>query len=103
MADAPVPSYRWFRPRRVWLPTWRLWLPFLLMLAGAVYTTLFHLHDWLAISRPITDAPYVVVEGWVPENVVTVALDWTRNHSTKLIFTTGVPHNQEQLLGAYPT
>ncbi len=94
---------RWFRPRTIWLPTWRVWLPLLLgtILAGGWVVT--NVHAWLSVTAPVEDAKYVVIEGWVPDNVVREALDWSNKHGVKRIFTTGVPMDKGEYLSAYPT
>lgn len=93
----------WFRPRTLWLPTWRTWLVLLLIVLVGGSWVGTHLHGWLSVSDPIEEAKYVVVEGWVPDSVVHEALVWSKQHGVKLIFTTGIPLDQGQFLSGYPT
>jgi len=94
---------RWFRPRTIWLPTWRVWLVLGLIVVLGESWVATRLHGWLAVSAPIEGAPYVVVEGWVPDVVARQALDWSNCHGVKLIFTTGIPLEKGQFLFNYPS
>ena len=51
--DAPVS--KWFRPRR--LPTWRIWLP-LLLISGGLFCWLGpKTYGWLAVTDRVADKP----------------------------------------------
>ncbi len=93
----------WLRARTVWLPTWRLWLLLLLLAVLTTGWVMTHVHGWLAVSRPVEDAKYVVVEGWTPDYVARQALDWSKQHGVKLIFTTGILFDKGAFLSNYPT
>lgn len=98
MSDAPPPAAAvperppfWFRRRRIPLPTWRLWFVLLSAAAIAGWLLIPRLHGWLAVVDPVPDAPYVIVEGWVPEYVLEQVMEDTDTPAVKRIFTTGVP------------
>ena len=96
MSDAsasaiPVPRPFWFRRRSLPLPTWRTW--FILLTGTALLAWWFvpRIHGWLAVVDPVEEAPYLIVEGWVPDYVMEEAIEYTRAIPVKRIFTTGVP------------
>ena len=82
---------RWFRRRELWWPTWRTCVAICLALLLAGFAFVLNVHDWLAVSQPVNDAPYSVVEGWAPNPVPWAAKQWSEQHATKRIFVTGVP------------
>lgn len=94
---------RWFRPRTLNLPTWRTWLLLCVTVLPATLWVLSKTYGWLAVTAPVADARYVVVEGWAADGVVKQALAWAQEHDAKMIFTTGIPMDQGQLVSAYPT
>ena len=94
---------RWFRQHTVSLPTWRAWLLLCLTVLPAGLWCLSHLHGWRSVSAPVSDAPYVVVEGWVGDTVVRQAYEWSKTHPVKMILTTGIPMEQGGVLATYPT
>lgn len=102
MNHSPGPG-RWFRPRTLWLPTWRLWLPVCVIVLPALLWAASQSHRWLSVTDPVPEARYVVVEGWVSDAVVQKAYDWSRAHDTTRIFTTGIPPDQGRLFTSYPT
>lgn len=93
----------WLRQRTLWLPTWRTCL-LVLVLAGAI---LFwggrNVHGWLCPRAPVEDAKYVVIEGWAPDLVIRSALEWSKGHETRRIFTTGMEVERGGYLSNYPT
>ncbi|MDB6120431.1 MAG: hypothetical protein JWO08_4212, partial [Verrucomicrobiaceae bacterium] len=102
MSDSSGPG-RWFRHRTVTLPTWRTWLLLCVTVLPASLWLLRQSYGWLAVTAPVADAKYVVVEGWAADGVVKKALAWAQEHDAKIIFTTGIPMDQGQLISPYPT
>jgi len=90
-------SGKWWRYRR--LPTWRVWSIILLALAVLIIWVVPKLHGVLAITDPVMDAPYIVVEGWAPDYVVLEARDAADDSKNKLVIATGIPLE----LGTYLT
>lgn len=97
MSDAPpVPAPPaslpiWFRRRSIPLPTWRTWFVVLSAAGLLGWWLLPRLHSWLAVVDPVPGAPYLIVEGWVPDYVLDEVIDYTDATPVKRIFTTGVP------------
>jgi hypothetical protein len=83
------------------MPTWRTW--FVLLTSGALlaWWLVPKLHGWLAVVEPVEKAPYLIVEGWVPDYVLEEVLDYTREVPVKRIFTTGVPLDSGTFLSEY--
>jgi hypothetical protein len=84
------------------LPTWRGWL----VLCGlfVVLLTCFGraIHPFLALNTPITDG-LLVVEGWAPDNAMSVAIaELKRDHYEK-VYVTGGPIEYGSHLVAYKT
>ncbi len=87
----PVPRPFWFRRRSLPLPTWRTWFILLTGTALLAWWSVPRIHGWLAVVDPVEEAPYLIVEGWVPDYVMEEAIEYTRAIPVKRIFTTGVP------------
>ena len=101
-ATAPSRGY-WFRRRALPWPTWRLWLClFLTMMALAVLIGR-SLHGWLAVTDPVPDARYLVVEGWVPDHVLSATVSLADDAPTQRVFTTGIPVEQGSYLISWKT
>ena len=96
-------SGRWFRPRTLWLPTWRTLLLLAVTVLPVAIWVVSQLHPWLSVTDPVPEAKYVVVEGWVPDRVVGLAIDWGKTHEVEKYFTTGVPLEAGKYLSNYPT
>lgn len=58
-------------------------------------------HGWLAVVDPLEGAPYLIVEGWVPDYVMEEAIAYTKETPVKRIFTTGVPLDSGTFLSEY--
>jgi hypothetical protein len=71
IANSGRSTGRWFRPVRVWLPTWRLLVPGVLLLSLLCFWVGRSLHGFLGVSQPVA-ANVLVVEGWSPD----YALEW---------------------------
>ena len=85
MSDAPVstaPVRRpfWFRRRSLPLPTWRTWFVLVTAAALLAWWLVPRMHGWLAVVEPVEDAPYLIVEGWVPDYVMEEAIEYTMLH-----------------------
>ncbi len=93
----------WFRRRSVPCPTWRLWLCSILTLALLIVLTARHLHAWLSLTDPVPDARYLVVEGWVPDHVVSAAVTLAEETDATRLFCTGVPLDHGSFLEKYKT
>jgi hypothetical protein len=98
---APAKKPFWFRRRLVPVPTWKTWLVLLtipLLLAAWIVP---RLHGWLAVNDPLPDAPYIIVEGWVPDYVLEEVVAHTRERPVQRIFTTGVPLDRGTFLSEF--
>ncbi len=98
---APVRRPFWIRRRSLPLPTWRTWL---VLLTGATLLAWWlvpRVHGWLAVVDPVENAPYLIVEGWVPDYVIEEAIEYTKATPVKRIFTTGVPLDAGNFLSEY--
>ena len=83
------------------LPTWRTWFVMFSAMALAAWWVVPNIHGWLAVVDPVDKAPYVIVEGWVPDYVLEEAVDYTKGVPVKRIFTTGVPMESGTFLSEY--
>lgn len=91
-----------FQRRSVVLPTWRGWI--LLALVGSLLLTVIvrSLHPFLSVNTPMSDG-LLVVEGWIPDYGLSVAIqELKRNHYQK-IYVTGGPIEDGMYLSAYRT
>jgi len=73
------------------MPTWRTWVVILSAAGLLAWWLVPRMHNWLAVVDPVEGAPYLIVEGWVPDYVLQEAVDDAGESSVKRIFTTGVP------------
>jgi uncharacterized SAM-binding protein YcdF (DUF218 family) len=92
LAQAAPPRAMWglvYRKER-WSLSWRgrLTLAFLLLLVGALL--LKGVYPFLATTHRV-DADVLVVEGWVNEYAIRVAVEEFRNNSYQRVFATGGP------------
>lgn len=81
----------WFRHRRVLLPTWRLWICGLLTAGSLLGMGVSHVHSWLSVNEPIPDAPYLVIEGWVPDPMLARAQEIAEETNATRVYCTGIP------------
>jgi len=91
---------RWFRPARVWLPTWRTW--FLLAVvagSGIVFAARFT-YEFLSVSRPVA-AKILVVEGWLPDYALADAVDAFDHGAYDLLIASGGPIERGGFLSEY--
>lgn len=90
----PVPAPRggfFLRRRSVPLPTWRLWLLLLAGGAALLWAFVTGVHGWLAVNEPDPAARVLVVEGWVPDYVISTASQMMKDGKADRVLTTGVP------------
>jgi hypothetical protein len=93
-------SERWLRPRR--MPTWRLWLVICLGLTALLGTVGYNTHAWLSLNNPVPDAPYYVVEGWMPDYaVIEGGRHFSDSENRKLVLTSGGPLDRGALFTEY--
>lgn len=84
------------------VPTFRGWIAVILFLTLLGVVTVRELHPFLAVSHPIHDG-ILVVEGWVPDYALEVAVEtYKRDHYDK-IYVTGGPLETGTYLSAYQT
>lgn len=93
----------WFRPRSVWLPTWRTCLLAIALVGLLGVGFIAQVHPWLCLTKPLPDAKYLIVEGWTPDSVPTAAVQWAKDHAITRLFTTGTPIERGAIETAFPT
>ena len=101
---APVPRRGfWFHRRSLPCPTWRFWLCAMLLGTGLLVFAGRHLHPWLAVTEPVPDARYLVVEGWVPDHVLNATISIADDNQTNRVFCTGLPLERGSYLVQWKT
>ncbi len=73
----------------------------LIALGMLAWWFLSNVHGWLAAVQPVERAPYLIVEGWVPDYVLEEAMAAAKEGEVKRIFTTGVPLDRGTFLSDY--
>lgn len=91
----------WFRRRNLPLPTWKTWFVVFSGAALLAWWLVPKMHGWLAVVDPVENAPYLIVEGWVPDYVLEEAVAFTKETPVTRIFTTGVPLEHGSFLSEY--
>lgn len=81
----------WFRRRSVPLPTWRLWLCGLLTTGTLLGLGVSHVHSWLSVNAPIPSAPFLAIEGWVPDHMISRARGIADETDATRVYCTGIP------------
>ena len=81
----------WFRRRNLPWPTWRLWLCAFLTVIGLLLLAGRYVHGWLAVTAPVPEAGYLVVEGWAPDHVLNATVSLADDMQAQRVFTTGIP------------
>jgi hypothetical protein len=79
-----------FERRTVWFPTKRGWLALLGLSAAALFLIVSQLYPFLAVNQPVA-ADLLIVEGWVPDEVLDQAIQEYRQGHYRQIVTTGCP------------
>ncbi len=93
----------WFRRRAMIWPTWRFWLCAFLTLVTLGLTAGRQLHSWLAVTDPVPDARYLIVEGWVPDDVLNATVVIADDSNATRVFTTGIPVERGSYLVPWKT
>lgn len=93
----------WFRRRAVPWPTWRLWLCAVLTVMALLLLLGRSVHGWLSVNAPVPDARYLVVEGWVPDHVLSSSVSLADDSEATRVFTTGIPLEQGSYLIGWKT
>ncbi len=103
-ASAPSRSRSWalFRRRLLWVPTWRGALLLLALLLLLLRLALAAIDPYLSRSQPIHRG-ILVIDGWVPDHALAVALREFRTHDYQQIVTVGVPLEVGTQLARYGT
>lgn len=104
-AGAPSPARArrplFLRRRTILVPTWRLWLLLAVLAAGGLWLAEETMHDWLAVTKPVRNAPYLAVEGWAPDHVVRAAADLAEESGVTRLFCTGIPLERGMFLSEF--
>ena len=93
----------WFRRRLMPWPTWRFWLCVFLTLIGLMLVLGRSVHGWLAVTNPVPDARFLVVEGWVPDHVLSATIALADDAGAQRVFTTGIPLDHGSYLIGWKT
>lgn len=101
--ESPATRGRWFRSRRILLPTWRICLPLLALAAFALWLAAGNLYSWLSASKPLGGSPSLVVEGWLPDYALLEASSIARQRQAPHIYCTGIPLDRGTLTSSYET
>lgn len=97
----PRTSGFWLQRRNIPVPTWRTLICLLATVMAGGYLLVTQLHPWLSPRQPVADAPYLAVEGWVPDHVMQSAITFADDHSVDRVFTTGLPVERGGFLVEY--
>jgi hypothetical protein len=91
-----------FKQKTLTVPTLSGWLLILIALCGAFYIFINSVNSFLSLNKPV-EANMLVVEGWLPDYAVAMAMnEFKKNNYSKLI-TTGGPLEQGDYLSEYKT
>ncbi|MGZ5002566.1 MAG: hypothetical protein ACXWBM_05170, partial [Chthoniobacterales bacterium] len=73
-----------------WHLSWRGWLVVLIMIVGLGVLYVFNVYPFLAVNSPVqTDV--LVVEGWIHNYAIKVAVSEFRNGNYRMVYSTGGP------------
>lgn len=84
-------SGRFLRRRTILLPTWRLSLIVAVVIGVPAVLAFLNLYRWLAVTEPITGAPVLIVEGWIPDHALEAAASRAEAAEMPTVFCTGIP------------
>jgi len=88
--------------KRLWIPSWYGWI-LLVAASCAIAWFLFHsLYGYLALDRPV-EADLLVVEGWIPEYSLHLAVQEFRAGAYSMIIATGGPVQANQYFTQFDT
>jgi hypothetical protein len=84
------------------LPTWRMWMVMMVLIAATAFAFVKSIHGFLAVNRPV-HAGLLVVEGWAADYALKTALEEFRAHPYKKLVVTGGPLDRGAPLSRYGT
>ncbi len=90
-----------FRKRAIYLPTWKLTLVLVLLLAGILVGLVRSLYPFLAQSEPVDRSDVIVIDGWVSDQTMEVAIAIAREQSCELMLSAGVGLSAGYYLSQY--
>ena len=61
-------SFKFFKKRNIWLPTWPFVLVSILFIVTSISFILFSSHNFLAVTNKVPNAKILVVESWMADN-----------------------------------
>ncbi len=61
---------KFFRKRSLWLPTWPTVLIAALVSGLSGWFVIAHIYPYLAVNEPAEDANILIIEGWVPDQIL---------------------------------
>ena len=81
------------RKRPLWFPTWKGWLVLLGLFIGFTFWFVGRIHSFLNVEEPAAGADVLIVEGWVPDQVIEEAVRLFNDPASpyRRICTTGIP------------
>ena len=88
------------RRRQCLVPTLRAWLLLALSLGALGLVGMLGVGPFLAVTDPVPGG-VMVVEGWVPDYILEVAIAEFRQHHYEKLFVTGIPLQQGAPLSEY--
>lgn len=92
---------RYFRVRRIPVPTWRVCLPLLAAASAAVWFLLPGAYSRLAVSEPFPGADRIAVEGWLPDYALKQSASKIIEGHTARIYCTGGPLDRGSIVSDY--
>lgn len=91
------------KKRYTWSLTAMGWLVTVFLLGLIVLTPLFYLHNFLALQRPLPNADVLVVEGWLSDQALLMAIEEFEAGEYQFLVTTGLPLEKGYYLAEYKT
>ena len=80
-----------FKRKEIVVPTLRGFILLSTLFFMAIIAFGLHIHGYLALSRPLSDAQILLVEGWLPDYALQEALEELEDGSYEAIATIGGP------------
>ena len=77
-----------FKRKEIWIPTWKGWLIFLLLLVALVFTSVRVTVPFLSPDKPV-GARVLVMEGWVCEDAIRRAIELDAQNHYAMVISTG--------------
>lgn len=88
--------------KSLWIPSWYGGLVLIVIACTTVYIMFHSLYGYLALVRPV-EADLLVVEGWIPESSLQLAVKEFQTGAYRQIIATGGPVQANQYLTQYET